>query len=105
MFFLLPRYANVIIEEGVKVAETAGSNPKKWIGKYPSTTLVLPWYYTLVLTRCYLAGKFKDAGLLTIHKCVAIRSVCERAGRCCRHPSSTLAVPRLGAGACTLVAP
>lgn len=42
-------YAKVIIEEGVKVVETAGSNPKKWI--------------TL----------FKAAGLITIHKCVAIR--------------------------------
>jgi len=42
-------YAKVIIEEGVKVVETAGSNPKKWI--------------TL----------FKGAGLITIHKCVAIR--------------------------------
>jgi len=42
-------YAKVIIEEGVKVVETAGSNPKKWI--------------TL----------FKNAGLITIHKCVAIR--------------------------------
>lgn len=42
-------YAKVIIEEGVKVVETAGSNPKKWI------------------------KLFKDAGLITIHKCVAIR--------------------------------
>jgi len=42
-------YAKVIIEEGVKIVETAGSNPKKWV--------------TL----------FKDAGLVTIHKCVAIR--------------------------------
>lgn len=42
-------YAKVIIEEGVKVAETAGNDPKKWI------------------------GLFKSAGLTTIHKCVTIR--------------------------------
>lgn len=42
-------YARVIVEEGVRVVETAGSNPKKWI------------------------KLFKDAGLITIHKCVAIR--------------------------------
>eukprot|EP01126_Amoeba_proteus_P027779 TRINITY_DN2750_c0_g2_i6.p1 TRINITY_DN2750_c0_g2~~TRINITY_DN2750_c0_g2_i6.p1 ORF type:complete len:318 (-),score=61.24 TRINITY_DN2750_c0_g2_i6:99-1052(-) len=42
-------YARVIIEEGVKVVETAGSNPKKWI------------------------SLFKNAGLITIHKCVTIR--------------------------------
>lgn len=42
-------YAKVIIEEGVKVVETAGSNPKKWI------------------------PLFKKAGLITIHKCVAVR--------------------------------
>eukprot|EP00929_Paragymnodinium_shiwhaense_P016944 TRINITY_DN125729_c0_g1_i1.p1 TRINITY_DN125729_c0_g1~~TRINITY_DN125729_c0_g1_i1.p1 ORF type:complete len:335 (-),score=93.73 TRINITY_DN125729_c0_g1_i1:177-1181(-) len=42
-------YANAIIEEGVKIVETAGSNPKKWV------------------------KKFKDAGLITIHKCIAIR--------------------------------
>lgn len=42
-------YAQVIIDEGVKIVETAGSNPKKWI------------------------RMFKDAGLITIHKCVTIR--------------------------------
>jgi nitronate monooxygenase len=42
-------YARVIIDEGVKVVETAGSNPQKWI------------------------QLFKDAGLITIHKCVTIR--------------------------------
>lgn len=42
-------YARVIIEEGVKVAETAGNDPKKWV------------------------GMFKSAGLITIHKCVTIR--------------------------------
>jgi len=42
-------YAKVIIEEGVKIVETAGSNPKKWV------------------------TMFKNAGLITIHKCVAIR--------------------------------
>jgi len=42
-------YARVIIEEGVKIVETAGSNPKKWV------------------------TMFKEAGLITIHKCVAIR--------------------------------
>ena len=39
----------MIIEEGVKIVETAGSNPKKWI------------------------ALFKKAGLYTIHKCVTIR--------------------------------
>ena len=42
-------YASVIIEEGVKIVETAGSSPKKFI------------------------KRFKEAGLITIHKCVAIR--------------------------------
>lgn len=42
-------YARVIIEEGVKIVETAGSNPKKWI------------------------AMFKAAGVITIHKCVTIR--------------------------------
>src|SRR3989338_7757967 len=42
-------YAKVIIDSGVKIVETAGSNPKKWV--------------TL----------FKEAGLLTIHKCVTIK--------------------------------
>lgn len=42
-------YARVIIEEGVKIVETAGSSPKKFV------------------------RLFKDAGLTTIHKCVSIR--------------------------------
>lgn len=42
-------YAKAIIEEGVRVVETAGNNPKKWV--------------TL----------FKQHGLISIHKCVAIR--------------------------------
>jgi len=43
------QYAQVIVEEGVKVVETAGSNPSKFI-KF-----------------------FKDNGIITIHKCVTIR--------------------------------
>lgn len=39
----------MIIEEGVKIVETAGSDPKKWV------------------------PLFKNAGLITIHKCVTIR--------------------------------
>jgi nitronate monooxygenase len=42
-------YAKVIIEEKVRIVETAGSNPKKWI------------------------ALFKNAGCITIHKCVTIR--------------------------------
>jgi len=42
-------FADVIIKSGVKIVETAGSNPKKWI------------------------SLFKKHGVLTIHKCVAIR--------------------------------
>jgi len=42
-------YAKAIIESGVKIVETAGSNPKKWI------------------------PIFKKAGLICIHKCVTIR--------------------------------
>jgi len=42
-------YARVIIESGVRIVETAGNNPKIWI------------------------PLFKKAGLITIHKCVAIR--------------------------------
>jgi NAD(P)H-dependent flavin oxidoreductase YrpB (nitropropane dioxygenase family) len=42
-------YARVIIEEGVKIVETAGSSPKQFV------------------------KVFKDAGLITIHKCVSIR--------------------------------
>jgi len=42
-------YANAIIESGVKIVETAGNDPKKWV------------------------AKFKQAGLISIHKCVTIR--------------------------------
>jgi nitronate monooxygenase len=42
-------YARVMIEEGVKIIETAGSNPSKWV------------------------KMFKAAGIVTIHKCVTIR--------------------------------
>lgn len=42
-------YARVIIEEGVRIVETAGRNPKKWI------------------------KLFKDNGCFVIHKCVAIK--------------------------------
>jgi nitronate monooxygenase len=42
-------YASVIIEEGVKVVETAGNNPGKFI------------------------ARFKAAGITVVHKCVAIR--------------------------------
>uniref|UniRef100_A0A7S3BB20 Nitronate monooxygenase domain-containing protein n=1 Tax=Prasinoderma singulare TaxID=676789 RepID=A0A7S3BB20_9VIRI len=42
-------YADVIIQEGIKIVETAGRNPGKWI------------------------KKFKEAGLVVIHKCVAVR--------------------------------
>jgi len=42
-------YAQVVVEEGVRVVETAGSNPKKWV------------------------ALFKAAGLLCIHKCVSVR--------------------------------
>jgi NAD(P)H-dependent flavin oxidoreductase YrpB (nitropropane dioxygenase family) len=42
-------YAKVLIESNVKIVETAGNNPKKWI--------------TL----------FKKAGLICIHKCTSIR--------------------------------
>lgn len=42
-------FAKVIIESGVKVVETAGNNPKKWV------------------------SLFKSAGLISIHKCVTIR--------------------------------
>lgn len=42
-------YAKVIIEEKIKIVETAGNNPKKWI------------------------PLFKNAGLICIHKCTSIR--------------------------------
>ena len=42
-------YADAIIEEGVRIVETAGSSPAKFL------------------------QKFKAAGLITIHKCVSIR--------------------------------
>lgn len=42
-------YAQVIIDEGVKIVETAGSNPKQWI------------------------QLFKAHAIITIHKCVTIR--------------------------------
>mmetsp|Transcript_7145 Transcript_7145/g.9041 ORF Transcript_7145/g.9041 Transcript_7145/m.9041 type:complete len:329 (-) Transcript_7145:1548-2534(-) len=42
-------YAQAIIDAGIKIVETAGNNPKKWV--------------TL----------FKKAGLVCIHKCVTIR--------------------------------
>eukprot|EP00127_Corallochytrium_limacisporum_P007184 Clim_evm57s243 gene=Clim_evmTU57s243 len=51
-------FARVIIEEGIKIVETAGNNPKKWV------------------------RMFKDAGLICIHKCTSIRHAqsSERAG-------------------------
>ena len=42
-------YARVIIEEGVKVVETAGRNPGEWI------------------------QLFKKHGIVVVHKCVAVR--------------------------------
>ena len=42
-------YAEAIIQGGVRIVETAGSSPKKWI------------------------PLFKNAGLITIHKCVTVR--------------------------------
>lgn len=42
-------YAQAIIEEGVKIVETAGSSPEQWV------------------------KLFKKAGIITIHKCVTIR--------------------------------
>ncbi|KAJ3073186.1 hypothetical protein HK102_006057 [Quaeritorhiza haematococci] len=42
-------YAKVIIESGIKVVETAGNNPQKYV------------------------KMFKDAGVFVIHKCTAIR--------------------------------
>lgn len=45
----MPGYSKVIIEEGIKVVETAGNNPAKFI------------------------RLFKDNGIIVIHKCVAIR--------------------------------
>src|SRR5690606_30759527 len=52
------QYVKVIIEEGIKVVETAGRSPKEFI-----------------------AG-FKDAGIKIIHKCTAVRHAlsAERAG-------------------------
>ncbi|KAI7876004.1 2-nitropropane dioxygenase [Lichtheimia hyalospora FSU 10163] len=42
-------YAKVIVEEGIKIVETAGNNPGKFI------------------------KMFKDAGIIVLHKCTAIR--------------------------------
>mmetsp|Transcript_33230 Transcript_33230/g.53519 ORF Transcript_33230/g.53519 Transcript_33230/m.53519 type:complete len:146 (+) Transcript_33230:146-583(+) len=42
-------YAQAIIDSGIKIVETAGNNPKKWV------------------------TMFKKAGLISIHKCVTIR--------------------------------
>ncbi len=42
-------YIKVIIEEGIKVVETAGNNPGKWI------------------------KMLKDGGVMVIHKCVTVR--------------------------------
>lgn len=42
-------FAQGIIDAGVKIVETAGSNPKLWV------------------------SKFKAAGIISIHKCVTIR--------------------------------
>jgi len=42
-------YCQVIIDEGIKIVETAGRNPEKYI------------------------RRFKEAGIIVIHKCVAVR--------------------------------
>ena len=54
-------YARVIIEEGVKVVETAGRNPGEWI------------------------QLFKKHGIIVVHKCVAVRHAltAERLGADC----------------------
>jgi NAD(P)H-dependent flavin oxidoreductase YrpB (nitropropane dioxygenase family) len=49
IFSFSSAYCDVIIDEGIKIVETAGRNPGKFI------------------------KKFKAAGLIVIHKCVAIR--------------------------------
>jgi len=94
-------YAQVIIDERVPIVETAGRNPKKWI------------------------KLFKENGLVTIHKCVAIRHAlsAQRAGadiismdgfECGGHPgeevvgnwvllpraSATLSIPFIASGGC-----
>ncbi len=44
-----PGYIKVIIESGVKIVETAGNNPQKWM------------------------GMLKEAGIKVIHKCTSVR--------------------------------
>ena len=44
-----PGYVNVIVESGIKIVETAGNNPQKWL------------------------PALKDAGIKVIHKCTSVR--------------------------------
>lgn len=73
------KYADVIINAGIKVVETAGSNPAKFV------------------------KRFKEAGIFVIHKCTAVRHAlsAQRMGvdmvsidgfECAGHPGEGLSI-------------
>lgn len=60
-------YAKVIVEEKVPIVETAGNNRK-----FIQYIKIIRWITVSPVAREFIS-MFKDAGIITIHKCVAIK--------------------------------
>lgn len=60
-------YAKVIVEEKVPIVETAGNNRK-----FIQYIKIIRWITVSPVAREFIS-MFKDAGITTIHKCVAIK--------------------------------
>lgn len=60
-------YAKVIVEEKVPIVETAGNNRK-----FTQYIKIIRWITVFPVAREFIS-MFKDAGITTIHKCVAIK--------------------------------
>lgn len=60
-------YAKVIVEEKVPIVETAGNNRK-----FIQYIKIIRWITVFPVAREFIS-MFKDAGIITIHKCVAIK--------------------------------
>lgn len=60
-------YAKVIVEEKVPIVETAGNNRK-----FIQYIKIIRWITVFPVAREFIS-MFKDAGITTIHKCVAIK--------------------------------
>ncbi len=73
--------SNVIIEEGIKIVETAGRNPGPFISAFVLALFDMCRILFLVLgpfifrpSRFVLhTEKFKAAGIIVVHKCVQVK--------------------------------